>query len=360
MVESLGEGTIEIVEEYDEDREAEWRKKHRESVKRYYQQRAEERKKQSSPDSTKKLPEKTETELWTRLDALELEEEFMEAQAAYEDKLYNGKDTSVLNEPLKRRYKNRVSFDDFLESETANALDSSSLPNGNSGKKVTFNPENIIHNLGDLSLKDGKRKNKELDEVDKEEIELYKPSETSDNGLFEPIFIRFRHGSSLTQSDSTKEDENSVNNDEIDSNSDSDDTDSSEFDDYQVVVSPGDIYEYFGPPSLDAKPSVVPGANKTPLKSILKPRGSVAENGVSLSQDKFITAESNTKPKQKETIILPDVSERLPKKSVQVTSTSPAPAYNNHASVCSTKPVSLFKRMKQGGAANPPPKYQEG
>jgi hypothetical protein len=369
MVETLGEGTIEIMEEYDEEREMEWRKQHRESVKNYHQKRAEARKNAGSEGNTQ--PEKTETELWTRLDALELEEEFMEAQAAYEEKIYSSKEKiQNLNAP-KVREKRREGLEELLEANLNSKIADLDEPlsNGNAGKKVTFNPENIIHNLTDLSMKESKRKGKEAEESEQnEEFELYKPSETCDSGLFDPIFIRFRHGPAPSSQPSKKSVDSDAKVKEENSSgeeTDSDDSDS-EFEDYQVVLSPGDIFEQFGPPSLEANPVVVPGADKAPLKSILKPRCPTdTEISSYLSHNEaHVTAKFRNKPKQKQdSIVLPQISERnemkfsVPKKSVQMSNAATTiKSENNHTSVCSTKPLSLFKRMKQG--LPPPPEYQ--
>lgn len=398
MVETLGDGTIEIVEDYDEQVEAQWRKDHREKVRKHHQDLAKARASSATSSCVNNVGQTPEEEkLWTRLDALELEEEFMEAQAIYEERISTN-DASSTNDKctVKIRERSKTVKLNLLEFQPDNRDAESTTPSNNSGKKVTFSPDNIIHNLAEnLSLREYKKKVKDLSNTSStpsdpegkgqavgEEIELYKPSDSSDNGLYDPIFIRFRHDPLPSSSPDNGEQTGS----ESDSEEDDDDAD------YQIVLSPGDIFEQFGPPSL--LPKSVPGADKTPLKSILKPRGggghSDGSGAESISHKDLCTtanvAKKGVAAESSITIVSEEVKERVPKPDVNdiyamfpglapsskesnfnpndITATaggsdnndkpselltSPGSGASIDLSVnCSstTRPISLFKRMK--------------
>lgn len=293
MVETLGDGTIEIIEEYDEVKEKKWRNTHREKVRKHHQELARQRQALQTSAVVNNLGKTAEEEkLWTRLDALELEEEFMEAQAIYEQRMTepvgnNHNDDNKCTVKIRERSnKSKLSLPEAAEllyvMDNRDADNNST--NAASGKKVTFSPDNIIHNLTDLNTL--KKKGKDVTECCESRkddiVELYIPSEQSiENGLYDPIFIRFRHEAlhSSGGGDSNKKaySENSTESLQLNSSaellSEESSSDSDNDEDYQIVRGPGDIYAQFGPPSLEAKSIAVPGADKTPLKSILKPRG---------------------------------------------------------------------------------------
>jgi len=89
LAECESEETVEITEVCDEQEELQWRKKHRENVRRHYQQVAREKKKQNSSEVP--LPSSTvDQDLMERLEMLELEEELHEYEAKQNQGLNKG------------------------------------------------------------------------------------------------------------------------------------------------------------------------------------------------------------------------------------------------------------------------------
>lgn len=260
LVETIGEGTVEIREDYDEEYERCWQEQHRESVRRYHHQRAKERL------EAKQEKNKENGELWSRLDELEIQEEldnYLEQETVTDIQAENI--TRVLaqeNLPPKRNVKfnndigtsvnSSVPENSTSEAKQKTEKVSRINPPQQAGKRVKFSADNIIHNISeDRSFENQESHNNH----DKSSVDTVPVGFTDDNTVstypcFEPIMIRFRH-SSLAEI-------------EEDGDSNTSGTEEEEHK-YRLVACPGDIVKVFGPTSVSAI------SNKPLPKSILKP-----------------------------------------------------------------------------------------
>lgn len=343
LVETIGEGTVEIREDYDEEYEKRWQEKHRESVRRYHHQRAKERL------EAKQEKNKENGELWSRLDELEIQEElenYLEQETVTDVQAENI--TRVLaqeNLPPKRNVKfnndigtsvnSSVPENSGSEAKQKTEIVSTSNPPQQAGKKVKFSADNIIHNISD----DRSFENQESYNHDKSSVATTPVGFTDDNTVstypcFEPIMIRFRH-SSLA---------------EIEEDGDSN-TSGTEEEEHKlrIVSSPGDIVKVFGPTSVSAI------SNKPLPKSILKPyapplvsekRSKKAQNSKKKPTLSFLDEEDNNDDGNSETVsaISKIVTERIPVFTSLQLNTQEAVTDDMGNS---SKPVSLFKMRRQ-------------
>lgn len=344
LVETIGEGTVEIREDYDEDYEKHWKEKHRDSVRRYHQQKAKERLEAQQEKNNVK------NDMWTRLDELEIQEElesYLEEESITDDQLNNKIQQTLApeNQPPTRNYKpNEVETKNTLkQSSTVSTLqEKTEKPSTNPpaiGKRVKFSTDNIVHNISE----DRSFANQDTDTHIKPLATTLQTGFTDDNTMssypcFEPIMIRFRHSSLAEMGED--EDANTSGTEEEDNK-------------YQIVASPGEIVKVFGPTSVSAI------SNKPSPKSILKPYAPplVADKKSKKGQSKtssrrkpslsFLDEDENSDADNEPTSAMSKiVTERVPVFTTLQLNTQTA--INDEVEDTSVaKPVSLFKMRRQ-------------
>lgn len=258
LVETIGDGTVEIREDYNEDYERHWQEQHRESVRRHHQQLA----KQRREAKQEKSQSVGDAELWVRLEELEIQEElqdYVERENISEEKSANisktltqatshsnprnaaVKDTEVSNSSAAAPVSENSASDNKTE-----VAPSAPAPKG---KKVKFSADTIVHDISnDINYENQESYNQE--KSTSSTVGFTDESTTQTYPCFDPIMIRFRHSSPADIGDD--EDANASGTEEEDHTS-------------QIVASPGEIVKVFGPTSISA-------ISTKPLpKSILKP-----------------------------------------------------------------------------------------
>lgn len=188
LVQTMDEGTLEIIEDYDEDKEKAWREKHRENVRKYRQKLAKEKIEnlENKNNSSKAAAEEDQEAFWSRLDELELEEDLMEAQMSLEDiKL------TTLTKLSKKSSENQSNSTTVDTKRRVSRI-------ANSVKLQDLNRE---HSDQDVVVPRNKRI---VINTDNNQVHKIKKDNFSDKDrAFDPIMIKFAHSSVLGKSSVT-------------------------------------------------------------------------------------------------------------------------------------------------------------
>ncbi|CAL8086947.1 unnamed protein product [Orchesella dallaii] len=342
LVETIGEGTVEIREDYDEQHERHWREQHRESVRRYHQQQAKRRVEARQEKS------QVEDELWSRLDELELQEDLVAyLEEEQEEEIVEKPVTAVRHAPKESNAAPTFKKDiedkhntppptSLSSTKTETRIETTTEVKVKApparGKRVKFSADNIIHDISDdQNYEKQESYNQERSSV---ALNFTDDGTVSSYPCFDPIFIRFHH-SALTYVDGDENDASGT--EEEDQKS-------------QIVSSPGDIVKVFGPTSISAI------SNKPLPKSILKPyapplvldkrskkpQGRDTKKPSPISEDDDIDIDSIT---INESAVSKVVTERVPIfTNLQLNTPS---TLNNDSETNASKPVSLFKMRRQ-------------
>lgn len=333
LVETIGEGTVEIREDYDEEYENRWKVLHRENLRRYHQQNAKKR-----AEAKNEKVDDDDADLWTRLDELELQEElddYLEEGNLTENQVETITENLAQLNTNTSQIKIRTSSDappaTTNGATTVNVVvppkDKTEKPPPK-GRRVKFSADNIVHNISEEISFDSAQKPSNTVPVtfsDDNTVSTYP--------CFEPIMIRFRHTLA-----SEREDDDDT---QASGTEEEDQT-------HRVVSCPGDIVKVFGPMSVSAISSKVP-------KSILKPfapplvsekrsRKAQSEKKPTLS---FLDEDNDEREDtESATAIAKVVTERVPViTNLQVQSHHEGD--DDIVEDVASKPVSLFKMRRQ-------------
>ncbi|KAK3927114.1 Unconventional prefoldin RPB5 interactor-like protein [Frankliniella fusca] len=349
------EDTKEIIEEYNEETEAEWRRQHRKKEAEYRKQLADLREKHRENPSIQ-----TEEDIFRRLDELELEEELndelerlhAEYEADYENndeeddgESSEGEETedSDNGDSVKIMPNVTMQNDAFPKVEAEIDSISSSLDQREYTDEVHLSKSSKPLYLPSSSLTpleafgenpcgnfDSSKKNRRISFADEsQQLTVLSKEETEEEKLDENIFIRFQHSEEALKPSSTK------------SNS------STGQDDAPLYLTPADIYNSY-------KSNL-----KSPPKSILKKSSSYPDKFQNQKRDKEIPTsvsfgggfafssleeDDNVLPTYQQARdishlppVLCDVQESGTKQQVAVAQES------------TQRPVSRFKQARQGG-----------
>ncbi|XP_034237839.1 unconventional prefoldin RPB5 interactor-like protein [Thrips palmi] len=216
------DGTEEIVEEYNEEMEAEWRRRHREREAEYHRKLAELRKRQ-----TEQPPVQTEEDLFRRLDELELEEELndelerlhAEYEADYENNDEEGEGESEGDEDEDSEGGSGDEMDEnySVDPRKVTLLNKPKSTNHNDGTRIVDIEE--VESLGNDRRKNNDvscslqtsfasencpelmKKNRRISFADETQIQQ---QTTKNEYEDESIYIRFNHSSELSDQMSRK------------------------------------------------------------------------------------------------------------------------------------------------------------